>query len=254
MTTRTRRALGILAAGAVALGLSAGAQAALTGLVYDNDYTPVGASGAGLIWVADANLFKTQYDAAISGGFNIVTGTGGIIDTVGSITSSNGTHTLVAGDFNTSNGRMTWYGAMAWAEWLGSINYGGADDWRLPSALNQDGSGPCYGYNCSGSELGHLHYSEGGLTAGQSILADPPGILDDYFTHIQSYVYWSGTDYAPDPSFAWSFSTGTGGQGGSGKSLSYYAWAVRPGDVPLPGAGLLLASALVGLGWAHRPR
>ena len=52
------------------LGAGSAAQAALTAetlggvdVVCDDDYTPVGASSPGLIWTADANLFKTQYDA-----------------------------------------------------------------------------------------------------------------------------------------------------------------------------------------------
>ena len=69
-------------------------------------------------------------------------------------------------------GRMTWWGAMAWAEWLGNEGYGGASDWGLWSALNSDGSGPCgAAFNCTDSDLGHLFYTEGGLTAGQSITA-----------------------------------------------------------------------------------
>ncbi len=109
--------------------------------------------------MADANLFKTQYDADNT----TVTK---IINDIGSITGGNGVHTLVAGDFNTGNGRMTWWGAMAWAEWLGNEGYGGANDWGLWSALNSDGSEPCNGANCTDSDLGHLNYIEGGLTAG----------------------------------------------------------------------------------------
>jgi hypothetical protein len=33
---------------------------------------------------------------------------------------------------------MTWWGAMAWAN---QLVYQGYDDWRLPTALNRDGSG-----------------------------------------------------------------------------------------------------------------
>lgn len=170
---------------------------------------------ADLTWVADANLFKTQYDADN----NIVND---IISQIGSITSGNGTYTLTVSDFNAYgiwDGRMTWYGAMAWADWL---DYGGVSDWRLPLTAQPDtncsysftpSSYPTqhYGYNCTGSELGNLFYNEGKLTQGQGILSIPNGyadsILDGYFDNMQSDVYWSGTEYAPFPNLAWLFYT-----------------------------------------------
>lgn len=51
------------------------------------------------------------------------------------------------------DGQMNWNHAMAW---VGSLSYRGVKGWRLPSALNQDGSGPCIGLNCSDSEIGNL--------------------------------------------------------------------------------------------------
>ncbi len=151
------------------------------------------------------------------------------------ITSANGTHTVVAGDFNISDGRMTWYGAMAWAEWLGRTTYGGANDWRLWSALNSDGSGPCGpDFNYINSELAHLFYTEGGLTLDDATTSSPA--LADVFTNLQNSVYWSGTEFAPDPAGAWHFIASSGDQDGLDKSNQYYVWAVRPGQVePAPG-------------------
>ncbi len=66
-----------------------------------------------------------------------------------------------------SDGKMTWDEAVAWA---GGLEYesGGVvyDEWRLPSALNQDGSGPDTGYNVIESEMGHLYYTELGNSDG----------------------------------------------------------------------------------------
>ena len=58
-----------------------------------------------------------------------------------------------------ADGMMTWDGAQAWIAYMNSLNMFGYNDWRLPTALNQDGSGPDLGY-VTGSEMGHLHYTE----------------------------------------------------------------------------------------------
>ena len=54
------------------------------------------------------------------------------------------------------DGQMTWNDAKAW---VAHLNYRGITGWRLPTALNQDGSGPCIGDNCRDSELGHLVFT-----------------------------------------------------------------------------------------------
>ena len=55
------------------------------------------------------------------------------------------------------DGFMNWSTAVTWA---GSLTVGGFTGWRLPTALNPDGSGPCRGFKCTGSELGHIFYTE----------------------------------------------------------------------------------------------
>ncbi len=86
-----------LLAGALLLGGGA-AQAALVNytasganLVYDQDRD--------LTWVADANLFRTQYVADNS----VVSKISNAVPTVWG-------HTVVASDFTTSTGVMTWWG------------------------------------------------------------------------------------------------------------------------------------------------
>ncbi len=49
----------------------------------------------------------------------------------------------------------------------------GATSWRLPDAHNQDGSGPGYGYNVTGSEMGHLFYDELGFASNRDWNSTP---------------------------------------------------------------------------------
>jgi len=221
-----------LALAAGLLMLAGGAQAALVAytaaydgaqLVDDKDYTPYGESSPGLTWTADANLAASE--------------TFGVLGIPAS-------------------GLMTWDKAQEWIAAMNTANYGGASDWRLWSALDSDGSGPCGpAYNCTDSELGHLYYTEGGLSAGDNISSSPALNADLYpktgvFTNLQDYVYWSGTEYAPNPGYAWLFNTYNGIQHSSGKAGQYYGWAVRPGQVaaaPLPGTAVLMALGLMGL-------
>ena len=75
--------------------------------------------------------------------------------------------------------------------------------------------------------------------------------LQARFDGVQSIAYWSGTEYAPVPRYAWHFSANVGFQDFDGKGYALYAVAVRPGDVaasvPEPQT---LALALLALGAA----
>ena len=140
-----------------------------------------------------------------------------------------------------ADGQMTWAGAVAWAD---QLTLGGYTDWSLPTTVPA-----VYGYNQKGSQLGDLFYNQLGGVAGNSIATTHN---DNYnlFTNVQSYVYWSGSEYAPYPYNAWNFLTTNGVQTIYNKDDQFYAWAVRPGDVaavPVPGAFWLFGSALVGL-------
>ncbi len=123
----------------------------------------------------------------------------------------------------------------------------------------------------TGSELAHLHYNSLGNgsyydTAGndqQAAVCPAPGYCVQNtgpFENLQSFGYWSGTEYAPDPTNAsLFFNTYYGSQDVGVKGGHYfYVWPVRSGQsavaaapqsVPtLPKWGLLLMSlALLGL-------
>jgi hypothetical protein len=128
-------------------------------------------------------------------------------------------------DANYTNTLMLLPEAWNWAE---NLVYGGYDDWRLPSSLNPDGSGPCGGYNCTESEMGLLYYIELGNPAGGPLLNTGP------FINVQTnFCYWSGTTSGTTTPRAWFFGFDDGDQEVTiyASSLSMYAWAVRDGDV-----------------------
>ena len=142
-------------------------------------------------------------------------------------------------------GLKPWNVAAAWAD---NFSLGGYDDWRLPT------SDTCRGSNCSGSEMGHLWITELGNSA-----ANPRNTGN--FQNLEENFYWSGTDFAQDPSAAWYFlMSGAGYQYAFYKEQgsTLYAMAVHPGDVgavPEPETYALMLAGLAALAVApRRPR
>ncbi len=140
-------------------------------------------------------------------------------------------------------------GLLSWADanvWAANLVLGGYSDWRLPATIPEN-----LGYNQSGSEMGHLFYTDLGVTAGNSITSSTSSNYA-LFSNAQGRTYWTGTEYTLDPSQAWDFSTVDGNQDPSNKNKpeGHFAWAVRFGDivaVPVPGAVWLFGSGLLGL-------
>lgn len=205
-------------------GVSSVAQAALVdrggGLIYDTDLN--------ITWLSDANYAKTSgYD---------------------------------------SDGLMTWFYANQWAANLSyndSVRNQTLTGWRLPTTLQPDascaGQRNLYGYGlvssgagCSGSEMGHLFYSELGGTSYSWIQNGNNGKLA-LFQNVQTDKYWSATEYGPNNGYAWVYLF-YGYEMQENKSWTNFAWAVRDGDVgaapsaaPVPAAVWLLGSGLLGL-------
>jgi hypothetical protein len=186
-----------------------------------------------------------------------------------------------------ADGRMDWDAAKTWASGLNISRFAGESltGWRLAANTpvgadwNYDGSNDGstdVGYNITSphSELSYMYYVNLGLKGYYS----PSGAYQpDYgifrngtyggqanvalVKNLQSYVYWSGTAYAPGPAgSAWFFSTNYGSQHNYGyQGNELYAWAVRPGDVaavpePETYAMLLAGLGLLGAGAKRRRR
>ncbi|MCG6940509.1 MAG: DUF1566 domain-containing protein [Thiohalocapsa sp.] len=186
-------------------------------LVHDIDFGP-----NGITWTQDANLFKTQ--ARLD-----VTVVDQLIALVPTITDAQGLHFVVPEDFDTASGAMTWWGARAWAKWLGLIGFAGAGGWRLCSAIGCNGSAPRAGSGATCSEIGRLHYAGGDVDAGDPITSNR--YLTGAFPRLQNDLYWTGTEYAANADGAWLFSTTDGFQYFGAKQHKRLAWAVHEGPV-----------------------
>jgi hypothetical protein len=224
-------------------------------------------------WTSNANLMATQ--AASYGGGSaafvsaVIADSGGVIHDSPNDYDPSGTYTLSASDFNTSSGKMDYWGALAWVNYLNVTNYGGSNQWALPTTVDSDASGGFPDGNGSDpaqstSQLAELFYGGLGLVAGQSITTTHNGAYA-LFSNLEANGYWSGTEYsvAPGtpffragPDYGWVFGGGSGSQSNDYKSLDFYALAVASGQVspvPLPDSAWLLASGLLGLtGLARR--
>ena len=139
-----------------------------------------------------------------------------------------------------SDGLMTWQEAVVFIDYLNSIKHLGYEDWRLPTTMQPDPScqsqgdylgddgiiDTSWGYNCIGSEMGHLYYMELGNPAGGPFTNTGP------FSNVLAYNgYWSGTASILEANYYWHFVFGFGGS----HMISNYAQLnvipVRDGDV-----------------------
>jgi hypothetical protein len=170
---------------------------------------------------------------------------------------------------------MTWNTANTWAAGL-TVGGTTAGTWTLPTTLPVNGStynynwsyngSTDYGYNISApgsaypgstaNQMAYLFYVElgnkgyynvnGNVQSGWGLVNKGP------LTNLQSFLYWSGTEYAPSSSDAWCFGFVDGGQYVDPKGFNVVvALAVHSGDVgapvPIPGAILLFAPGLAGI-------
>jgi hypothetical protein len=234
-----------------------------------------------LTWTSDANLFMTQATNYTNGScgaagstscFNafvsvVIAASGGVIhDTANSYDTppNSGTYFLSAADFSTAtSGPLTWFGALAWVHYLNAINYGGSNQWALPTTVDNNASsgypdGASGDPALSSSQMAQLFYGGLGQSAGVPI-ATAHNASFSLFSNFQAFALWSATEYSPFPqlySNSWTFGPASGSQASNFKVNRYGALAESPGqlgstssvssasDAPLP----LWALAALGAG------
>lgn len=208
-------------------------QAALQGRNLDGNLATYEAyydTSLNITWLADANLAATN-----SFGVSNISSTGG----------------------------MSWDTAQNWIGAMNAANYLDYNDWRLPTTPQIDptcgsqSGGVSYGVGCTGSEMGHLFYTELGGAAGNSITLTHNANYA-IFQNVQADYYWSGSGYPPNNAYhKWAFIMSDGYQYWYLPSLELSAWAVRDGDVaaiPEADMWMLLLSGLALVGVAARRR
>lgn len=253
-----------------AFAFSAPAQASLTSYTANGvDLVRMQGGGFDVSFTKDGNLFQTL----AASNANLISQIAAVTPTYND--PSWGVQTIDADDFNTTTGKMSWWGGKAFVNYLNNISYGGSNQWSLPGWTDTGAAGPQFGYNGtdygynvnpSSSPLAQLYYGELNKTAYYNTSGAYPqsgfGIFGNNgaqvaggavgpFSNVQSYVYWLGTEYSDVSSNAWGFFAGIGYQDiAYFKTSQFYAWAVSPGQVsavPVPGAVWLFGSGLLGL-------
>lgn len=225
---------------------SANVNAALTSYT-QNGVNYVYSSESDVTWTKDANLLGSMI---FSKGFNtvidaIILASPTVNSAPNSFDGYTGTYNISSADFdNTNLGITSWFGAVAFVNYLNTISYGGSNQWKLPTFDNDIGgfNTPSNG-NLSGNELSELYYQELGGAINSNSIAN-----SSYFTNV-GYFYHSATEFGQEN--VWGFSTGDGSQNYNGKGyVSFYAWAVTEGtvtgvsSVPAPAAVWLFVSGL----------
>ena len=157
-------------------------------------------------------------------------------------------------DANAAGTKLNWVNANNWAA---NLDVSGVTGWRLPNMdINGDDvivSCTTDQAACKDNEYGHLYNYGASMTFGGGITSGSP----DPFSNVLFDFYWSSTEYAR-PIGAQLMHFGVGIQDPGRREDTFFAWAVKSGDVsaiPVPAAVWLFGSGLISLvGLARRKK
>lgn len=190
---------------------------------------------ANLTWVADADLFRTMAAADANLVSKIVTAwTDGPVPTLDSTAT---THTVVAADFNATTGKMNWYGARAWANYLRVSHYKGYSDWRLPeigtASLQTGGCTSCVpgdgDFAVNTSEWWRLYFEELGGTAHVPIATSNNGAYA-LFQNIEGDAFWGNSRNGTGTTTSTALFRDGGEQIRDLTTVAHRGWVVRVGQ------------------------
>lgn len=204
-------------------------------------------------WTKDANLLGSMI--ASQGYSTVINAIIAASPTIASAPSNfdgyTGTYNITAANFVKDDqglglplGLTDWFGAMAFVNYLNSINYGGSNQWRLPTTRISSGSDAAAAQNgaSAGEEYAELYYSELGRTYNQSNVG--PSLFDNE----QERAYWTGSESLINADGALASSMDDGTQGFNYKGFVFYAWALSPGQITAVPEPVSIAMLLAGLG------
>lgn len=163
---------------------------------------------------------------------------------------------------SSNNGKMSHQSALSFVD---QIVFEGFDNWRLPTTPILDSS--CnenfissfdHGFNCSGSELGHLFYQELSNLGADDVNGNPQvgfgfvntGPFINFPDGVDSY--WASNLFPGETDIAFIFDIHNGITDRSHTFNIHRVWAVHDGDigvssVPAPATLLLFLTGLIGL-------
>jgi len=223
------------------------------GLISTDDGLGVYDTTNNVTWTSDANLFATQLAGYGAGPIalvnEIIADSGGVIHETPNPVDPSGTYTLSLYDFSRPGGAMDGWGAQAWVHYLNVTDYGGSNQWALPTTVDSSSSigfptGALAYPSQSSSQLAELFYGGLGQVAGSPITSTHSSAYS-LFSDVQDASYWSGTVFSANPGVEWIFNTEVGNQGGGSKLLFYDVLAVSPGRISAAAAPEIDAGSMV---------